>query len=344
MGSGKPYCYFDLFELWSTAMARKPRIHCVGALYHVMCRGNQGQSIFKDDFDRERYLEFLKESQKRFGFRLYAYVLMGNHVHHLIEIGQTPLSKVMQNILFRYTRYWNHRNKKTGHLFQGRYKAILCAKESYLLELIRYLHLNPVRSKIVRDPDKYTWSSHGEYLKGDTKSWISVDEVLSRWGKGRAQAIAGYRRFVLDGLTDGHRDDLYHVVDQRYLGDNAFIERVEQREPDFEERQIIEISWAEIRDCVCKHFGLPASAVLHSGRARETVRVRRLMAWLGRELGGLTNQAIAKQLRQEPAVLSRGLGKLAEELARNPELAGLVETLCDGLRKGRHPKRSIRFA
>jgi putative transposase len=325
------------------SMARKRRVHFVGALYHVMCRGNQGQSIFKDDRDRERYLDILKESQRRFGYRLYAYVLMGNHVHHLIEIGQTPLSKVMQNNLFRFTRYWNRRYKKTGHLFQGRYKAILCDKESYLLELIRYLHLNPVRSEIVGDPGEYAWSSHGAYLTGDGKSWIAVDEVLPQWGKSRAHAIAGYRRFVLDGITDGHRDDLYQVVDQRYLGDDGFVERVEQWEPESEERQIVEISWAEIRDRVCKQFGLPAAAVLHRGRGRELVRIRRVMAWLGRELSGLTNRALAKELQQESAVLSRGLGKLAEELARKPELRGVVETLRDSLRKGRRQKRSKRF-
>ncbi|MGH7824453.1 MAG: transposase [Candidatus Binatia bacterium] len=325
-------------------MARKPRVHFAGALYHVMCRGNQGQSIFKDDRDRERYLDFLKESQKRFGYRLYAYVLMGNHVHHLIQIGKTPLSKVMQNILFRYTRYFNRRNKKTGHLFQGRYKAILCDKESYLLELIRYLHFNPVRSKIVGDPGQYAWSSHGAYLKGDAKSWIAVDEVLPRWGKGRAQAVAGYRRFVLEGITDGHRDDLYQVVDQRYLGDDGFAERIEELEPEREERQIVEISWAEIRDRVCKQFGLPPAAVLHHGRGRDVVRIRRVMAWLGREVAGLTNQELAKEVHQDPAVLSRGLGKLAEELARNSELRGVVEILCNSLRKGRRPKRSIRFA
>ncbi|MGH9363695.1 MAG: transposase, partial [Thermoanaerobaculia bacterium] len=87
-------------------------------------------------------------------------------------MGKTPLSKMMQNILFRYTRYWNRRYKKTGHLFQGRYKAILCDQESYLLELIRYLHLNPVRSKIVGDPGEYRWSSHRAYLEGDGKMWI----------------------------------------------------------------------------------------------------------------------------------------------------------------------------
>jgi len=325
-------------------MARKPRVHFDGALYHVMRRGNQGQSIFRDDRDRKRYLEFLKESQERFGYRLYAYVLMGNHVHHVIQIGQRPLAQVMQNILFRYTRYWNRRYKKTGHLFQGRYKAILCDKESYLLELIRYLHLNPVRSKIVGDPGQYVWSSHRAYLKGDGKSWTAVDEVLPQWGKSRAQAVLGYRRFVRDGLNHGHRDDLYEVVDQRYLGDEAFVEKVEQREPENEAPQIVEIRWAEIRDRVCKQFGLPAAAVLHRGRAREIVRIRRIMAWVGRELGGFTNQDLAKELKQEPAVLSRGLGKLVEELASNPQLRTLVVTLCNGLRKGRRPKRSIRFA
>ena len=325
-------------------MARKPRVHFAGALYHVMSRGNQGQSIFRDDRDRKRYLEFLKESQERFGYRLYAYVLMGNHVHHLIQIGHRPLSQVMQNILFRYTRYWNQRYKKTGHLFQGRYKAILCDKESYLLELIRYLHLNPVRSKIVGDPAQYVWSSHGAYLKGDGKSWTAVDEVLPQWGKSRAQAVLGYRRFVRDGLNHGHRDDLYEVVDQRYLGDEAFVEKVEQREPENEAPQIVEIRWTEIRDRVCKQFGFPAAAVLHRGRAREIVRIRRIMAWVGRELGGFTNQDLAKELKQEPAVLSRGLGRLAEELASNPQLRALVQTFCNGLRKGRQPKRSIRFA
>jgi len=325
-------------------MARKPRVHFSGALYHVMSRGNQGQSIFKDDRDRERYLDFLKESQERFGYRLYAYVPMGNHVHHLIQIGQRPLSHVMQNILFRYTGYWNRRYKKIGHLFQGRFKAILCDRESYLLELIRYLHLNPVRSKIVADPAEYRWSSHKAYLQGDGRSWTAVDEVLPQWGNNRAQAVLGYRRFVQAGLNHGHRDDLYEVVDQRYLGDNAFVEKVARREPENEAPQIVKIRWDEVRDRVCKQFGLPAAAVLHRGRAREIVRVRRVMAWVGRELGGFTNRELAKELHQEPAVLSRGLGRLTEELARDPELRGLVETLCDTLRTGRRPKRSIRFA
>ena len=137
---------------------------------------------------------------------------------------------------------------------------------------------------------------------------------------------------------------MYQAVDQRYLGDDGFVERVKQRQPAREERQIVEISWAEIRDRVCTQFDLASAAVLHRGRAREIVRVRRVMAWVGRELGGLTSQELAKELHQDPEVLSRGLGKLTEELARNAELRGVVEKLCDSSRKGRRPKRSIRFA
>jgi REP element-mobilizing transposase RayT len=122
-------------------MARKPRVYFPGALYHVICRGNQGQRIFSDDAERRRYLELLQEARLRFDCRLYAYVLMGNHVHHLIEVGPPPLSAILHTLLFRDTRDWNPRYRRVGHLFQGRHKAILCEKERDVLELVRYSHL-----------------------------------------------------------------------------------------------------------------------------------------------------------------------------------------------------------
>lgn len=325
-------------------MARKTRVHFPGALYHVMCRGNQGQRIFKDDQDRQRYVELLQESPQRFGCRLYAYVLMGNHMHLLIEVGQTPLSKVMQNVLFRYTRYWNRRYRKMGHLFQGRYKAILCEKEGYLLELIRYLHLNPVRSKIVNDPARYAWSSHRAYLSGAGEGWMAVEEVLPRWGKNRAMAVAAYQRFVGEGLREGHRADLYAVVDQRYLGNDAFVERVEQRVWNRESPRVVEIRWAEVNEAVCKQFGISVAAVLYRGRGRRKARIKRVMAWVGREVGGFPNQEMASALGQDPSVLSRGLRKLEAEMGEDRELQKGVQDLCHTLRKGRQPKRSIRHA
>ena len=322
-------------------MARKARIHFAGALYHVMCRGNQGQRIFKDNQDYQTYLEFLRESQKRFGYKLYAYVLMENHVHHLIEIGKTPLSKVMQNILFRYTRKWNRRYQMMGHLFQGRYKAILCDKESYLLELIRYIHLNPVRSKKVKDPGQYRWSSHCFYLDGRGNEWIGVEEVLPYFGKRPTEAISRYQIFVREGIAEGHRADLYQIVDQRYLGEEKFIERVEKGEREKDPARSVEIKWGEIEEAVSKHYGIPVFAMTHRGGGLGVVRARRMMAWVGREVGGMTNQEMGKELGQDASGISRGLSKLGEELGESKDMQKQLEALCDGLRKGKRLKRSI---
>ena len=126
-------------------MARKPRIHFPGALYHVIARGNRRQGIFRDDKDLQRFLTYLSDVKSRFPFRLYAYGLMKNHLHLLIEVDEVPLSRIMHSLLFGYAGYFNRRYGEAGHLFQGRYKAIVCDKDAYLLELVRYIHLNPVR-------------------------------------------------------------------------------------------------------------------------------------------------------------------------------------------------------
>jgi putative transposase len=142
-------------------MARKPRVEYAGAFYHVICRGNQRQVIFRTDRDREYYLKQLEQYRRRYDFTVYAYVLMSNHVHLLIETGKVPLSKVMQGLQPRYTGYYNRKYQKVGHLFQGRYKAILCDRAAYLLELVRYLHLNPGRMRSPVDPGQNTFFWNG---------------------------------------------------------------------------------------------------------------------------------------------------------------------------------------
>ena len=145
-------------------MARKSRVEFDGALYHVIARGNQRRDIFRDEADRETYLERIEHYRERYRCVVYAYVLMSNHVHLLIETGAVGLSKIMQGIQFSYTQRYNRRHRAVGHLFQGRYKAILCDRDAYLLELVRYIHLNSARMKHPQDPWKYRWSSHGAYL------------------------------------------------------------------------------------------------------------------------------------------------------------------------------------
>ncbi len=128
-------------------MARKPRVEFDGAFYHVIVRGNQRQKVFGDDRDRLAYIERLEQYRERFGFSVYAYVLMANHIHLLVETKRVPLSKIMQGLQFSYTQTYNRRHRTVGHLFQGRYQAILCDRNEYLLELVRYIHLNPARDE-----------------------------------------------------------------------------------------------------------------------------------------------------------------------------------------------------
>ena len=150
---GKSICY-------GLGMARKPRIEFEGALYHVITRGNQRQQIFNATEDYERYLKILEDYKLRYDFLIYAYILMENHVHLLMETKEVPLSKILQGINQRYTMYFNRRYATVGHLFQGRYKAMLCERDSYLLSLVQYIHMNPVRLGRAKSPAAYPWSSH----------------------------------------------------------------------------------------------------------------------------------------------------------------------------------------
>jgi putative transposase len=180
-------------------MARKPRVEYAGAFYHVICRGNQRQVIFRGDADRKYYLELLEQYRERYRFKVYAYVLMSNHVHLLIETGRVALSKIMQGLQLKYTGYFNRKYKKVGHLFQGRYKAILCDRDAYLLELVRYLHLNPERMRATMDAGNYRWSSHRAYLGQDSLVKIETAAVLGGVRKFGGQSPAGVSEIYRGG-------------------------------------------------------------------------------------------------------------------------------------------------
>jgi len=176
-------------------MARKPRIQFEGAFYHVITRGNQRQKIFKDEEDNRQYLETLAKYKDLYKYHLYAYVLMHNHVHLLIETGETPLSRILQGINQSYTAWFNKRYKTVGHLFQGRYKAILCDRDSYLLSLVKYIHLNPVRARLIKTPEEYPWSSHRVYIKPARKSIVDEEQEHRRIGA-HLRAIENLQAFA----------------------------------------------------------------------------------------------------------------------------------------------------
>jgi len=209
-------------------MARKPRVHYPGALYHAILRGNSGQTIFFDDNDRTRFYLLIQEGVERFGHRIHAFCLMTSHVQLAIQIADISLSRILQNLSFRYTRWVNWRQGKTGHLFQGRYKAVLIDADTYLQGLTRYIHLNPVRAGMVRDPEKYSWSGHRAYLGLETIPWLTTDWVLSQFSKRLSVARRTYMRFIEEGKGGGHQEE-YHRgsdTDSRILGDDTFIGRV----------------------------------------------------------------------------------------------------------------------
>jgi len=179
-------------------MPRKPRLHYEGALYHVLTRGNNKQRIFTTEQEYSTFLAYLKALKKKKPFYLLAYCLMPNHVHLLIKVEDEPLSAIMQRLLVRYTKYFNVRNRKEGHLFQGRYKATICRKENYLLQLVRYMHLNPIRAKIVEDASGWRWSSHLQYMCGSKNMMVDEDEVLKCFSDDKSEARAMYKRFMGD--------------------------------------------------------------------------------------------------------------------------------------------------
>jgi REP element-mobilizing transposase RayT len=206
-------------------MARPLRIEFPGALYHVTSRGHARQRVFRDDEDREMFLAILAWVVERFRWRCHAYCLMDNHIHLLIDTPQPNLSRGMRQLNGVYTQRFNRRHSRVGHLFQGRFQAILVEKDGYLLELARYIVLNPVRAKIVKTPERYPWSSYRPMLGvAPVPPALAIEWVLEQFARTRATARRRYAKFVHDGIgVPGPWDE---IKGQVLLGSEAFIERL----------------------------------------------------------------------------------------------------------------------
>src|SRR5438445_780871 len=202
-------------------MPRHPRIHAAGVLYHVMARGNNGQKIFLKRSDYKAFLEALSTVRRRYPFYLYAYVLMSNHFHLLLEVVDVPTARIMQSLLTGYVRRFNAINQHKGHLFQGRYRAIVCDRDSYLLELVRYIHLNPVRAGLVKRPGDWQWSGHGEYLGRDQRKLIDPGPVMAE-----LRSKARYEAFIREGIKESYRAEWHPGDHAPFLGPERFIKKI----------------------------------------------------------------------------------------------------------------------
>ena len=206
-------------------MARPLRIEYAGALYHVTSRGDRREDIYLDDEDREAWLEVLAIVCQRFNWRCHAWCLMDNHYHLVIETVKGNLSRGMRQLNGVYTQKSNRRHQQSGHLFQGRYKAILIDRDSYLLEVSRYVVLNPVRARMVREAGDWAWSSYrGMVGEAPVSEWLEVDWLLANFAEQRAIATQRYIEFVAGGVGS---PSLWEAqVHPHYLGDDAFIESI----------------------------------------------------------------------------------------------------------------------
>lgn len=313
-------------------MARKPRIHYPGAFYHVMLRGNSGADIFYDDDDRYRFYLLLQQCTERYHCRIHAFCLMDNHLHLAIQVGTVPLSRIMQNLSFRYTRWVNWRKKRIGHLFQGRYKAIVIDLDSYLLQLTAYLHLNPVRAGMVEFAEDYPWSSHRAYLVKEFIPWLTVEPVLSQLSSQVGRARQLFAEFVAEQTDEGHRKEFHGKsgFDSRIYGDDAF---VNQALSQAEQEPLQRPDLARIISATRDVFDVSDAELQKPGQGVQISEIRALMAWAVLELSDATLQELSQWLGRDVSSLSSAVRRLRGKAEKDAGISGRMEQLSSRLSK-----------
>lgn len=208
-------------------MGRPLRLHLPGGFYHTTLRGNHREPIFSVDLDRRLLNSIVAAALEKQDARIHAYCWMTNHLHLLVQVGEAPLAGLMRRIASGYARTYQSNRQTTGHLFEKRYHAVLVDADAYLLALVRYIHLNPVRARLASGVDRYPWSSHHAYSGGPREPWLTIDFALRMFSEDRAQALRAYARFVdckaadVPSPLEAVRADCPFI-----LGDDAFYERI----------------------------------------------------------------------------------------------------------------------
>jgi REP element-mobilizing transposase RayT len=330
-------------------MPRRSRIDAPGALHHIIVRGIERKTIFKDDADRDNFLERLQNILTDSNTSCFAWALIPNHFHLLLRTGRVPISTVMKRLLTGHAMYFNRKHNRVGHLFQNRYKSILCQEDVYALELIRYIHLNPLRAKIIPDLkflDKYTYSGHAAIMGKKKNNWQDTDYVLKLFNSKLSLARRRYREYVKKGISVGKRPDLiggglvrsaggwdalkglrkikaYMKGDERILGDSDFVETVLKACQDkFDRKYLLKSGGHDfytVVDRVAKVLGINRSEVLSSGRQPHKVQARSLLCfWASRELG-MSMVQLSKRLKISQPTASQSATR-GEKIAKENKL------------------------
>jgi len=264
-------------------MPRHLRIHAPGAFYHVTLRGNHRQYIFFAPADRCLFTDTVAEVISRFNARVHAYCLMTNHVHLLVQVGEAPLGRLMLRIASHYARTIQKRFATTGHLFERRYHAVLVDADAYLLELLRYIHLNPVRARMVAAVGDYAWSSHLTYRGVRSEPWLTIDFALAMFHSDPIHARALYQRFINENVAQSDASPLSYVNanDSRVLGNDRFLQSLS-----FTWQLRSKDTLPELIHAACLQFNVSSDALYSPSRQRQLTRVR---AWIA-------HQAITKRV------------------------------------------------
>jgi REP element-mobilizing transposase RayT len=307
-------------------MPRQARLDVPGALHHIMVRGIDKSNIFRDDEDKARFLERLGQNVEEGDCSVYAWALMSNHVHILFRSGKEGISTVMRKLLTWYAQYFNRKHRRTGHLFENRYKSILCDEDNYLLALIRYIHLNPVRAKIVatlEQLDRYPWSGHRTLIGKAKYPWMDVDHVLSEFGATRRKAVNSYGLFMQEGLGQGRLPELTggglirskggwsqvlsarrsgrkEEYDERILGTGDFVNAI-LKEAEDKTRHQLKLrrsgrTLAGIIEEECRKGRISQNELKGGGRRRKITVLRATIAKRGLEELGLSLAEIARNV------------------------------------------------
>lgn len=307
-------------------MARRPRVHWPASFHHVMLRGNGGQAIFADDADRQHICDLLAEGVERFGHRIHAYCLMGNHIHLAIEVGDVSLSRIVQNMAFRYARAINRREQRTGHLFQGRFRSIEIDRDAYLLELVRYVHCNPVRAGLATAPEAWRWSGHRTYLGIDKSPWVTTDLVLGMFAEGdRLLARRRYSGFVREGLGEPYQEEF-----RQDSGDAVELRLPPSPPPPAHEDKglhSVRVPLAGLVAAVCREFGLVEAELTAPGRGRLPAEARAWIGWLAQELEVTSLSRAAAWLNRDVATLSRQVTHLRTAMRGDARLHRRADAL-----------------
>ena len=297
--------------------------------------GNERKAIFRDVVDRRRFLEILSSSIEQFVIRLHAYVLMDNHYHLLVETPEGNLSRAVRYLNGVYTQYFNRRHSRVGHLFQGRYKGILVDKDSYLVELSRYIHLNPWRLRSGgHDPLRYRWSSLRAYTgREKAAQWLETEEILGSFGQKRRKAQRGYGEFVREGMEKGVKRPWEELRWQSLLGPTSFVEEIEKRFLRDREIGLIEIKGLresrkvvggeQLMRVICKYYGVEEKDLRN--RSHRYTETREMASYLMRRHALMRLVEIGEKTGSHYSTVSNTIRKVTR--SRDRRLRGILNKI-----------------